>query len=1536
MYIEKIDELLNAMIDMIFMTLQKENLLKQKKYTTQEILKVVNNIMIDIKKTITNEFSSIQDILELLFKKFIYLYIFASIRKNFKNEVYINFLLEFTKNDIIFNSEFNSKILYVGTVLEQLQFITTHVDDFKNNKIKNRYEYTLSLQIFKEYGPETINFVNNESIHNILKIILYENIYIQDDKLKIYNILEKEELDKHEYKYIEIIETNLNEIEYVSIESLFQNNKLITNFIEDIYNIMITQDNIDIDNNNKLTLDYKINKLFEQKIIIPITDEFLRYHKDSERYDIGITDKVLSANISKKDNTKIRYIINKINQTLDIYKSKKIDYNNIFFQSLINRKVILINDLEEINILQKKANIGQISLDQSEYYNDLKIFRIYPYINFQDFKNNGFSIKSRKTIEAIRYSNIEFKNDIKYSYVLKNQLETRVISNYLAANIIGIAIPKKSVLSSINSTIIQCTLIKNTIDINTLDKSHNISNSITNNITNNIIKLIKNLILNNNEYSKLTYWIFNKHIDRLNKFKDQSNLPQDEYFKFILSYLYDEISVITYEKIINELNSNIFINFYKSYQLIKNIQSKLIDVSILNFYKIEQYLFLNKSPFFKDEYDLEEDKIPGINKKLIKIPSFVDVYQKKKKLKIYKDEHVESYEKNIYENSYCQHNITWNRITALRNKSPNKFNQELNDFYKYYIIENTEHEFICKSCSEIINLKKYINDWTSSTDENIALSVSLNARLEELPEYEKYNKSIVELDKYLEKICYGINYNILIGKSPQIKIKRQEIIKMLIDLINNQNEIMKTMSIIERKKRLELAIKNYGISRDLSQFFIFELKNDIFIYSSNDLDKFKIPKINNIMTYLILLLLNEISFSLILYFPDDKLLNYFIFDKFGYDLFDGLYIRVNSANDVSSIKDYKLLCYVIFILSGLLIKYKLWHNPVAIQQNNLKKNIINPMIQKIIIHTLVDLLNSILDINTKSTKNIIYEIFSSKFFVKLRLVYSKKASANLLLQLDESIKKKITINSDKKIIFGTYKNIFTTSLTGKYEYPNFGYSIPSKINIKYNFTNLNISRKLYDNLTSSQIKKIYEKFKQSSLNKFALKNFLDEKTSNIEKIQNEYLQKKIRTNIKYNEKYLLLQNQHIKKIEDNITKINNISSNKFDIYEKINSLLIFFETIIGKDININNENIYLKHNTYIINHNYRGNTRQNIIIPEFENKIFLKKDDPFFKQNIYYYWDKIDNLTLYYNAQDYNYLGYKEQGKDYVLINNSSCSLQVILAIKNKLLYLGHSFINYKIPDEILDLLKSNDSKILKEAGSKILLFISDIIRNRIGNIKNIILNIQRIFNQIKNKFNNIKSHPIAKIFSKKFKYIETKIASKNIFFDQLNIIIDSAFFKKIDPNTSIKLEKDYIYVGNLIKLQNIDHILIIYICDQIKSLIDANNDIFTKTNLIYLFSDIINYEFNFFILRETALSNSQVKKFTLMESNFFNKIEADQSNLISNLSESQIQELEEELIEQKELNDALDVDTGDVDNDNDDIGEQISRQYFTSENNEN
>jgi hypothetical protein len=324
-------------------------------------------------------------------------------------------------------------------------------------------------------------------------------------------------------------------------------------------------------------------------------------------------------------------------------------------------------------------------------------------------------------------------------------------------------------------------------------------------------------------------------------------------------------------------------------------------------------------------------------------------------------------------------------------------------------------------------------------------------------------------DKILEKICSGTNLNIFIGNKPQIKIKRQEIIKMLIDIISIQNETMKTSS-IDRKLRLEQSAKNYGINPNLSQYFLFELKNDIFVYSSKDTDKFKKPKLNNIMAYLLLLLLSEMSLSLIYFFPEDKMLNYFIFDRLGYSLFDGLLIRINSSNDVTYIKNYKLLCYTIFIFSGVLIKYNLWFG-----ESTIKKGLINPSDQKAIIHTLVDLLNSILEVNSQKNKNFLYEMFASRFFSRLNLVYSKIASADLLNKLDESMKKKISITLDKKIVYKTSKNIINTVLNGKNpDSFDFGFFVwpntEPKINIHKNIK----SRTLDMVFTSEQILSIYK------------------------------------------------------------------------------------------------------------------------------------------------------------------------------------------------------------------------------------------------------------------------------------------------------------------------------------------------------------------------------------------------------------------------------------------------------------------------------
>jgi hypothetical protein len=363
---------------------------------------------------------------------------------------------------------------------------------------------------------------------------------------------------------------------------------------------------------------------------------------------------------------------------------------------------------------------------------------------------------------------------------------------------------------------------------------------------------------------------------------------------------------------------------------------------------------------------------------------------------------------------------------------------------------------------------------------------------------------------------------------------------------------------------------------------------------------------------------------------------------------------------------------------------------------------------------------------------------------------------------------------------------------------------------------------------------------------------------------------------------------------------------------------------------------------FIINNNYRGHLINDIIYTEKQNKILFKKDDSFFKQNIYYYFDKTNNVTLYYNSTNLNYLGYKEQSKDYVKIYNSGSMLKKILSIKNKLLFLGYSNLNYKISDDILKINNMNKQK------TELILFVSNIIRNRIINLKKILLNIQTIFYQVKNKF-SVNNNPIINKFIDKFKIIETKNNFK--FFDDINILIKSIFFTKLDSNISFYYDNNYINVENIIKIKNGDNILINYFCDQIKLLIDVNTNTFTKNNLIFLFCNLINYEFNLNTIIDQSNSIPDIKKILLNEYyyNYYivsgeidiDDVEITNTEIIQlikddnfvNLDEITKVEIEEkyDIIEEEN---SLDVDFGDInDNDDDDDDDnQLYTGYYSGE----
>jgi hypothetical protein len=1530
MNINKIENCLENILDKLYKDIKGDI---KKKITIKDINKIIEKhieiINLEIIEIIKDN-EKIKNII-LIFTKLIYIYVLILIHNNYELIEFKNLLTSFKDIKSEINSEIISKILKFSKIIDNLKFVINNIENIRDKKIKmNIDDLTETTILINELGLEIIGDIGEiDNYHNIIKYIVYKKIYLEEDKIKIYKLIEKDEFDNLEFKYIEIIETNIDIIDYSSVESLFKFRDNI--FSENIYNMINDYTLISSDYN----IDDKINILFEKKLLIPITDEFLRYHKDNEKYDIEISKTNINVK-TKKENTKIKYIISKIGDVMDIYKkdNEKVK-DKLFYQPLIYRKAVLINDLEELGIIKKLQNLNKIQKEQHEYFNELLSYRIYPYINFKDFKYNGFTLTFNKIIDTIRYVNFEYKNDGKYTHLYNNPVQWRIVSNNMEAQIVGVAMPYEiSLLLDNNSrnhdTIIQCINLSNTYNIK----------KISNNGYKVIIKLLKNSILDNIRYKKLPYWIFNRKRDKIETIDDNEleNLSQEEYYKFLLEKIYNELINITYDKIVNNIMSSKFESFKASFKMINNIQTRLLEIDNTMKNKIESLLFLKKSLFYNDEYDILEDKIPGITTELIKIPSIPEKEKKKiiiniTEKKTYNDEEYI----NIYDKAICQHNITWMNITGYRKKDPNKFIQELYIFFNKYIIENSEKDFICKSCSEVINIKKYMNDWTSSTEEGIALSVSLNAQLEDLAEYEKYNKSIKMMDKIIEKVCSGLGINILVGNLPQIKLKRQEIIKNVIDLINIEYETFQKLDIEKKKKRAEEASNTYKFSKTLSQFFLFELKNEIFTYSSKDTDKFKKPKLNNIMMYILLLLLNEMTTSIIYFLPYDKQLNYFIFDKIGYNLFDNIYIHINSSNDITLIKNYKLLCYNIYYIAGIIIKYNLWFSDSEIKS----KNVINPTDLKIIIHSVCDLLNSILRKGIKKNNSFIYQMFSNKFYSKIYQLYSKASSTDIINNLNETIKKKIYISTDKKIIYKTTKNVINTYLDGKYIEIDYGTNKFNKIN--YNIKKIEIDKN--DKILEQFYEKYYKIFLNNIINNYnidgskknnnEIKQDIKIDESKTFKLYIDLLDKKIKNNVEINNK----KNKYLDNIKNDLNN-NKMMMEEFktnikkDLFNTIDNIIKFFENIIGVNININNENIYLKDNVFIINHDYKGKSRNPIIIIENDKKIIFKKNDEYFKQNIYYYNDIQDNLILYYDAKDLNYLGYKEHGNEYTRVYNTGKILIRNYSIKDKLLYLGFSYLNYEIPENIMQDIEENKKKEIKNNSFKLYNFVINIIRDRIINLKNILLEFQKIFYQIKKKYDNINSHEITKIYINKFENIEYILENDEKVFSRLNDIIETSFFEHLDKNINIIHEQNKLYVSNLLKIKNIDHILMTYLCEEIISVININKDTYTKINLIYLFCNIINFEFNIYN-RDYSKSIPDVKKFILLETNLLNIIENDEITLIDteNLTEEEKENLDNEKYDYQEMYDSIDVeiDPTNIDELGDD-DDQIASGYLKSE----
>lgn len=1427
---DNVDNIFNNLLDDLYQIVEKETT----KLSNGDITKMIDKF---VKSQNIKKDKNIELILNVI-EQYAYYYVMIYVSHRVKD--YTQFVMSFNK-DAIFNSiATQGKQLY-----DQILYLCENDEHIRAGNVIINSTYNDAVNLYNNLGDEVTSNIKSKDVkHAVLKYILYTEFFIQKHKTDLYAAIEILEFENTESNMIEIVESTTDVINYTTIEKLFsdENDDVFT---DEIYKMLTGEDREETVED--MTLHDKISLMFKKNILIPITDDFLRYNKSTEIYDKG-TNNTAIVRGSKKSNTKIKYILSRMNDVLDYRKTKNDD---IFYGPLKHRRAVVINNIEELDIIKKLGNVHNKTDEQSNQLEDLLALRKYPFQSFRDMDGNGFTIYTKGTVNAIRYSNIEFLEKMQSD---NEFVDWRIINEELRGDVVGVAISGKSDFSS------------------AVDRLSNIKVKNNNPIT-SALQRIKKQIISDEGNDKIYYWIFNKTNDFDKRFTEIDSLPQDEHYMHILEYLFTEISNITYEKIINTLSNIITDNSYELFCIAESESKRYLPLTSEKRNELCNYIYSrsNQDNTIRDE---KEDFIPGLKSELI--PLTQSVITKKYVNVLSQYDLGDEEEGDIYNNCQCQHLISWNSIRELRKKHPNKFNDRLLGFINEFVIENSEKDLICKSCGQIVDIKRYIGDWTSSTDEGIALTLSLQTSLENMVEYEKYNVAIKNIAKIIEKLSSTSGIIHLVGANINNEFKRQNIIKIMIDLIDLQNEKMKILNSEKtRRIRLEEAVKHYNISPQYTQFFLFELKNEIFTFSSVESDKFKKQKINNIVAYIILMLILEINTNIIKGFPNDKVLNYYVFEKVGLSLFNDINIRINTAGDIVPITNYKLLCFSLFFLSGMTIKYNAWFN----DQTD-KKSIVNAHGQKSIIYTCVDMLNDILESSVNSNKYA-YGYFSKKFFITLRKNYDGVEAIETIKQLKENIDKKIAIGSTGKLVFKIVQEK-EMELRPYTEQTDFGYT--DWPDVKGH--NMNSFR---DTINKSEV------FSEAEYQKMLAKGKMAKPVPKIAR----------------SKKYIPMQFEGLE-FED--------------YYNTIEECISKWESIIGEDTKINGENMYLKHDVYKINHDYRGNRLDTTTIFTSKDKILsFKKQDPHFLVNVYFYHNKENNVYMYYNAITYEYLGYRS-GNNYVSVFGSNCNLEPRFSVRHMLMFLGHSNIQYSLSDDLKEIIKED----INIENYKLHKFISDIIKLRINNMKNALILTQQILNQLITDKKH-KTELVAIKYYKKLKNVVTRDKNGKIFTD-INEVMGSTFYKKIPTDIKVTFDKDYLYAGNIIKLKNADQDLILYFCKEFNRFIDMNSNVHNKITIINLLSSIVDDEYHRYTYRETSMTYSDVKRFVKMESNLYSKFERDDVDVFSSIGVTEVTDEDkaikkEQDYDEQEERDAIDIDI-DPDDDADDANEQLADTY--------
>lgn len=296
----------------------------------------------------------------------------------------------------------------------------------------------------------------------------------------------------------------------------------------------------------------------------------------------------------------------------------------------------------------------------------------------------------------------------------------------------------------------------------------------------------------------------------------------------------------------------------------------------------------------------------------------------------------------------CRHELDWRQIRELADGPINDYNQALEQFLQTYAIHTLDQGYVCKICSAVLPVApEVVTSWSSSS--YYVSYIPPRVELSQVEEYVDYEPLIEAVGSLVRRVSQMAGIRVFIGNDEVSQTRRVSLIKSVLDL-----------TIAHNRTSLESPAPDpsvYGVRPSIDSVYYFRVDpsmlQDSFGTQITDETQIRIKR-DNLLLYFMYVFLTELSPGQVIHMTHTSRTNIHTYLKVAPRLFRGLRVRT-SINDPRTIEvtEWPVFCYLLYVYSYNLSRYRLWQSTASTRQGY------DPGVQIAIVHSMIHLINDV-------------------------------------------------------------------------------------------------------------------------------------------------------------------------------------------------------------------------------------------------------------------------------------------------------------------------------------------------------------------------------------------------------------------------------------------------------------------------------------------------------------------------------------------------------------------------------------------------